>query len=241
VPGSAPTPERDDAYLSLCAEPSDDDVVASASLGMFSNAIDPTDLLGFTDTAAIYGRSRAGGALTCTEVNGSRQFNLTNPTGDPGPMRVQPVGVGADFAATLLNLVDYEELPLRIPVFSRVVINDLFDDIGLDRDLDLGTIVIEVLEPPGFFGNETRPRHAGSGFTLDAAEIVAYRVNGRWTLDAEATSDEGLAALVNVPGAPGLGRQVRVVQKEEDGDASLDRYLWTASGTITFAAMPPAL
>lgn len=243
------TTPAEDEYLTRCAEEPGSDEIASSRLGVFTTDVDPTNLDVFSGTAQIYARSRALNSFSCTRADGSNLFELEDPSNDPGPMRIQPAAGNGSFYATLLNRVEFQELPIQVPVFAPIILDQVVEDLGVELDETKGTVVIEVLEPPGFFdiagfdaglAVPARPRHAGSSFDAADAEVVAYRVDGYWRTDVSETSTEGLAVIVNVPASVGLGSQFLAVQEEAEG-SSLERHLWAAAGAITFAAMPPAL
>jgi len=243
------TTPAEDEYLTRCAEEPSSDDVASSRLGVFTTDVDPTNLDPFSGTAQIYARSQVLNSFSCTRADGSNVFELEAPTDEPGPMRIQPAASNGSFHPTLLNRVEFQELPIRVPVFAPVIIDQIVEDLGVELDETKGTVIIEVLEPPGFFdvagldaglAVPARPRHAGSSFDVDDAELVAYRVDGYWKTNVSETSAEGLAVIVNVPASVGLGSQFLAVQEEAEG-SRLDRHLWAAAGAVTFAAMPPAL
>lgn len=219
------------AFLERCLEDQEGEPVG-ATLGTFGPNFDPTDLDAFRGRAEVYGIAETSGKYACSVVSNGAQFELFGAAVADGPLRIDPSG-GALYS-TLLNHVDFQDLPLKIPVFTSEHIDALYEDLGAERDLKKGTIVIEVQAPPGLF-TDGRARHAGARFTASDAEQVAYLVEGRWQ-EVEQTSEAGLAALINVKAAPELGTRVKVVQEGEDG-STLERQLWSAEGAITFALL----
>jgi hypothetical protein len=118
-------------------------------------------------------------------------------------------------------------------VFPVALVDQIFEDIGIERDPDRAQLLVVAVSGTDFNGAllpaEGVPVHAA------AAQAVAYKDSNGWTTsrnDTSATGD-GLALLVNVGGYPTVQGHVNILVGE--GTSEDDWELIASKGAVTYA------
>jgi hypothetical protein len=187
------------------------------------------------DPAKIITKAHGGGGLACTEWDTQVPFLLhgvERPTrGGGGPVLIEPLQEG-DFVPTLLERVGRSGNSPYLPVYPIALIDQIFEDIGIERRPDRAqilTLVASGTDPTG------RPLpQPGVVVKSLAAQTVAFKQGAAWTTEREdtATNGDGLALLVNVNGYPTVEGRVLVTF---EGAIEDEFELMASDGAVTYA------
>lgn len=235
--GPGPTvqalPCLSESELELRAEQSGAAPMSGTPSQFASARFDFYDTVALVHPARILGRANGGGGLACTEWEPGTSFTLggLDVTEDGlGPVLIEPRAAD-DFMPTILQRVSLSGDSPYLPVFSTAQINQIFADIGLQRDPDKGQIMALVISDTlsGAYIVDV-----GASVHSAYAEATAYKVDGTWTTQAEATTSDGdgLAFLANVDAFPTLqgGSPVTVSSRYQD-----EWILISGEGAVTYA------
>jgi hypothetical protein len=189
------------------------------------------------DPAKIITKAHGGGGLACTEWDTQVPFLLHGvekpKTGGGGPVLIEPLQEG-DFVPTVLERVARSGNSPYLPVFPIALIDQIFEDIGIERRLDRAqilTLVASGTDPTG------RPfPQPGVVVKSTAAQTVAFKQGATWTTDREdtATNGDGLALLVNVNGYPTVEGTAHVTF---EGSIEDEFDLMASDGAVTYAVV----
>jgi hypothetical protein len=158
-----------------------------------------------TGEAQLKAVSRDPDVLSCAKT-GASGFELFGGAQTQGPLLVLPQA-GANFFPTLIQKVSLAAVDVGVvPTFATKDIDSIFDQLGLDRDPDLGQMVFEFVLPT----QVSRERFSNIQVHARAAKAIAYRNEGEWTRDLDRTTEDGIAMLLNVEAKDGFGAEVEV-------------------------------
>jgi hypothetical protein len=121
-----------------------------------------------------------------------------------------------------------------LPVYPIALIDQIFEDIGIERRPDRAqilTLVASGTDPTG------RPLpQPGVVVKSLAAQTVAFKQGAAWTTEREdtATNGDGLALLVNVNGYPTVEGRVLVTF---EGAIEDEFELMAGDGAVTYAVV----
>lgn len=216
-----------------CAPGLLDDAISSARVGLFREGYDIHELNPLYGIAEVYAPSARAPNFACGAADGGQPFELYGPLTGATRMRIDPAEDNDTFYPTLINLVNVAALAPtdEVPVFPTELIDRLFDDIGVERDPEQGTLIIQVL-------GLNNVRWSGAKFSLGGA-VIAYRQGSEWSTSLDSTTGDGMAAVVNVPAGILFGDPISVLHEEANGDSTM-RELYAATGAITFVQTSPA-
>jgi hypothetical protein len=195
------------------------------------------DTFSFMDTtrlrypARIITKAEGGGGLACTEWDSQVPFLLHGVEKGGGPVLIEPLQQG-DFVSTLIERVGRSGNSPYLPVFPSAAIDQIFEDIGIERRPDRAqilTLIASGTDPTG------RPSpQPGVAVKSLAAQTVAFKDGTTWTTEREDTAPDGdgLALLVNVDGYPTVEGRVLVTF---EGSMEEEFELMAGDGAITYA------
>lgn len=194
--------------------------------------------------SAIKTLGRESFSWACTSAEASEPFELlggSTATEDGGSLRVDPVGHD-EFYPTMVRVrrASSSSLP-AIPVVGSNELEQIFSTLDVELNPKKGQVLVEVARVE--FSADERIRVPGVRISSAGAEAVAYRVGGEWTTDADATTETGLALLINVNSGEDLGIQVDWNYTMTNDPEAVDHKekVYSITGGITYVALSPPL
>lgn len=178
----------------------------------------------------------------CLDTQAGDLFELLggNSTSETGGLRIDPVDNKA-FHSTMIQKVRRANLEIpAIPVVAKEEWNKMFSTLDIAPKRNKGQVLVEVAFVPAA---GARYRVPNIELRCEAAEAIAYRVDGKWTTDATQTSGDGLALLINVNSADELGLLVdwhylNHAFDNPTAEVGPER-VYAISGGITYLAFQP--
>lgn len=181
--------------------------------------------------AKIIALAEGGGGLACTDWDTQTSFLLHGVEKGGGPVLIRPLEEG-DFVPTLLEQVKRSGNSPYLPIFPVALVDQIFEDIGMQRDPDraqIMTVVVSGTDPTGRYFPQP-----GVTVRSTAAQAVAYKQGATWTTERNdtAANGDGLALLVNVNGYPTVEGTALVTF---EGNLEDEFELMASDGAVTYA------
>jgi hypothetical protein len=209
-----------------------DDRPSTGDIGAFSSSyFDPTETTPLSSRATISAWAETGYGFACADWNGEDDYELIGAMQGMGPLRIDPRD-GTAFYPTVLDRVNLltERLPTLV-VFTNEQVDGMFEQLQENRDPDAGHVLLEVACPMSDTG---RGRWLGTSVSASAGTLT-YSSGAGFSEELEATTEDGLVLVANIPAAEGFIDSVTITSDE----TSLSFSVVVSSGAVSFQTYCP--